>query len=273
MPGLEVNPIELHNAFAKTVHGEKLAGEVRFDRYMSGGLSNQEWVGLLGADVNNLEHMRLTLGLAQDFVRTMDACHPGELSSEDRQLLGVAAVSHDWGEAIVTDITYSKKTPEDERREKEAFLHIVSTEMADVPGADLVLRAAHEVVFDQKGTRLGKMFNIVERVGYMRTALRAHVRVDTVKSPDIQNGLRWLVADVLGNNPPHLVRQAADSTPARNYLLAQSGLISAAFEAVEDAIFENYGEEADVKRVAMADSFTAWQEWLAETQAAVAQVG
>lgn len=269
MSTAEVDPYQLHSAFSDTAYGERLAGQVRFGRYKPEDMGNEAWVDLLGADVNNLDHMPLTLGLTKDFIRCMDVASPGELSDDDKQLLQVAAISHDWGEAIVTDITYSKKTKEDERREKEAFLEIMATEMSAVPGSDLVVEAAHEVVFDQVGTRLGKMFNVVERVGYMRTALRAHVRVHEVTCPELANGLRWLTADVLGNNPGSLVEHALVSPPAHAYLTNQADVISEAFTAVTDEVFANYGGESATKQVAVATSLAQWQGWLSRSGLAV----
>lgn len=258
----EINTIELHRAFAHTEYGETLAGMVRYERYMPEGTPNDEWVALLGADVNNLEHMRLTTGLTHAFIRSMDELSPGELTEEDRELLPVAAISHDWGEAIVSDITFSHKTLEDEKKEKKAFLSIVSGSLADVSGSELVVQAAHEVVFDQKKTRRGRMFNAVERVGYMRTALRAHARVETVSDPELVNGLRWIVADVLGNQLVPLVEAAEQLPPIRQYLMHQGERISTAFDSIDDAVFSNYTDaEEETKRLAVAQSHAVWHTW------------
>lgn len=260
--------IGLHNVFAQTEYGAILAENVRYERYKPTDVSNRQWVDLLGQDVNNLEHMRLTAGLVYDFMRSMDQLAPGRLDDDDRLLLPVGAVSHDWGEAIVTDITYSHKTPEDEQREKEAFLEIVTGSMEGVSGSELVVRAAHEVVFDQKRTRRGRMFNAVERVGYMRTALRAHVEVEGVTSPDLVNGLRWIAADVLGNQPMHLIEVAEEFPPVCQYLVRQQETISMAFDAVDDAVFANYDStEEEAKRLAVAQSFALWHSWLDQQSA------
>ncbi len=57
--------LDIHLSFAETIHGQKLAENVRYERYKPDDVTNQRWVELLGADVNNLTHLTLTYGLTR----------------------------------------------------------------------------------------------------------------------------------------------------------------------------------------------------------------
>lgn len=260
-----LNLYAIHEAFAQTPYGAQLAGQVRYERYKPLTVTNEEWVTLLGADVNNLTHMPLTYGLAKDFVRVMDAEDPGALSEHDKVLLCVAALTHDWGEAVIGDITYSNKTEQDEVEEQSAFSEHLAGFCVGQSGVliELVEQAADEVVFN-KETRLAGMFNAIERVGYMRTALRAAGKAQIDQLPEANTGLRWLVADVFSNHPAVLTEVAEDFPPVRQYLLAQEGRITEAFEGIKPDIFVNYGDTADSKRAAVEHGCVMWQAWLAD---------
>ncbi len=263
-PEQAVNPYALYSAFRETEYGHRLSGFVRYERYKPDATTNTDWEQLLGPDVNNLKHNVLTLGLTDDFIRTMDRFHPGELAEHDKVLLRVGAASHDWGEAIVGDITDSHKTKEGQQREKEAFLHIVTSTMSGVSGADMVIEAANEVVFDQKNARLGRMFNIVERVGYMRTALRAHACLEFVDDAELRDGLRWLTLDVLGNHTRALVEYSAWLRPPGLYLEAAAEQIDSAFAAIEGDVYDRYApEEVDAKQEQVEVGRASWHAWAA----------
>lgn len=237
------NLMDIHRAFAETEHGQALAAQVRYDRYKPAGVSNERWVELLGADVNNLTHMPLTYGLTQDMIRQLDMHQPDILSSEEAETLKVAALIHDWAEAIVGDITYSDKTLADEEVEK-AELEKMLVQLAGKEATNLnalMLSAANEVVFSPD-SKLGFVFNTVERVGYMRTAIRASRHVLAGTAPDCDEGLRWLVVDVLGNHIPALIERCEILLPVNRYLESQADVIQSAVLIVNEATFLQYPE-------------------------------
>lgn len=254
----EIDVFTLHREFAATEYGQILAEQVRYERYKPEFVSNERWIELLGADVNNLSHMPLTWGLTRDMIRGLRAYHPGLLDERQELLLEIGAIIHDRGEAIVTDITYSEKTAED-----EAFEQDVLTTMVD-DSHDLVREAAEVVVFDREGkNELSKIFNTIERVGYVRTALRAarHVRDGT--AADAEAGLRWIIADVFGNHPQELISRASQYVPVNNYIIAMMDEITAAFNVVGQEDFENYEpDQKSAKLLAFQDNARIWQQFV-----------
>ncbi|MBI2013094.1 MAG: hypothetical protein HYS88_01460, partial [Candidatus Colwellbacteria bacterium] len=98
---------EIYELFAGSSYGKILRQRVRYGPYKPEELSNEEWVKILGPDVNNLEHLKTTLAITNDFIYRARYPHPEwqpreiNFSREEKELLCLTAVIHDWGEAVV----------------------------------------------------------------------------------------------------------------------------------------------------------------------------
>ncbi|HEY1064040.1 MAG TPA: hypothetical protein VGE30_01945 [Candidatus Saccharimonadales bacterium] len=250
-----------HAAFSDTEHGQRLAADVRFGRYRPVHVSKEDWVLLLGADVNNLHHMSLTRGLARDFIRTTNKLEPGRISPADAALLEVSAMVHDRAESITGDITFSLKTAHDEIREQKAFRTYLPHFGDSSPGVRMLIeRAVDEVIWDHESP-CGQMLNAVENVGYMRTALRAgRLVAEQSTAYYVDRGLRWLGVDVLISTPPRL-REYAQIFPAvGQYVDAKQDDISSMYRLLEDERnFLPYGSEFREKYTAYGTSRYAWE--------------
>lgn len=142
-------------------------------------VGSDRYIEILGADVDPTKHMSRTLTITNSFVRQHNAlCAINAvlvpISDDESRLLQLAAITHDWGETIVGDVKYDLKTDEDEKQEIQAY----GTIIAENSGTDEELDEETEdalvsIIFDPE-TKLGKIFNTIERVGYLLTALRAH---------------------------------------------------------------------------------------------------
>lgn len=255
--------MDIHDEFKNTDFGKDLASRVRYERYKPEAVTNDRWVDVLGADVNNLLHLPLTYGLAQDFVRSMHVLQPGYLSEEDGQLLQVAALIHDWAEAIVGDISFGDKTDQDERAERAAFEANLSRFYSGDP--TLINKARTEIVFDHSGqSRLGMAFNAIERVGYLRTALRAGEHIAKGDAPDCDRGLRWLVADVLAQQPQVLITYARTFLPVQQYLVHKQTHIARTFALIDadPAVFHRYPPDQQArKQTQFYESYASWKNW------------
>ncbi|HSW91446.1 MAG TPA: hypothetical protein VLG09_02275 [Candidatus Saccharimonadales bacterium] len=261
--------MEIHEEFEKTDFGKALASRVRYERYKPAEVTNERWVELLGADVNNLTHLTLTYGLTRNFIHLTDQLQPGYFPEDEEKILQIAALIHDWAESIVGDVSYGDKTALDEKEEQQAFeSHVAEFYTGDA--TDLIDRARKEVVFDHAGeSKLGSAFNAIERVGYLRTALRASSHVIARDAPDCEPGLCWIVADVLSQQPTPLQHHAESLEAVRQYLLAQHERISTAYELIDhdDSVFDNYPvEQRAAKRIQFEDSYAKWSEWLAQQE-------
>lgn len=114
----------IHKRFAKSKHGQKLKGEIRFGPYKTASLTNDQWCRLLGMDVNNLHHMSLTRGLAANLLRRI--IPDVNLSRFDLEVLLLTAQVHDWAEAVKSDIPYDHKKKSDEEDEKRILIEMLA---------------------------------------------------------------------------------------------------------------------------------------------------
>lgn len=153
----QMRPEYLHQLFAESDYGWALSREIRFGDFKPDYISNQLWESLLGDDVNNLRHMPNTLEITKRFQR---------YNKLGGQLLRLTAITHDWGEAVVGDVSLPDKelqgvdTQEVEAYKKIAW-ELVGEELDEVPD---VIWGEHE---------LSEPFNVIEYIGYCQTGLRA----------------------------------------------------------------------------------------------------
>jgi len=248
-------------AFSNTKYGRQLSGKLRYEQYNFGHLGSSEWVRLLGVDVNNLAHMLITYSLAKSFTEQTLLLKPSSLSESEQELLLIAAIIHDQAEAIVGDITFGRKGKSDEAAEQKAFAEHLQ---AFTPGLSdevrqLVQRAKDEVLFTTD-SKLGEMFNIIERVGYLRTALRAAEIIREKKAfRSVAQGLQWLITDVLTNQTETLLKFATTYGALQQYLSDEAANISYAFSLNSDEVFDNYGNDKEAKQQQFRSALEAWK--------------
>lgn len=180
-------------------HEDLLHTLLRYDIFRDSSIESPDvWITLLGPDVDSLTHPEVTVGIAKQFVKNNRI---GGFSISDQEEVDVIVASwvHDWGEIIVGDITYENKSQDDEVKEMYAFNEIAK----EIQNADIrryVTDIYHTVVLNPK-TRTGAMFKIIERIGYMETALRAFAGVELQKI----GNWRGLAGNVLSNQIPALL--------------------------------------------------------------------
>lgn len=190
--------------------------------------------------------------------RIMAAEHLG-LETYEETLLLIAAIVHDQAESITGDITYGDKTIDDTASEQELFrTHIeVFVPHASTRERSLIAKAVDEIIFDDT-TKLGQIFNNIERIGYVETAVRAYREsTDTSIDPLTRKGLLWLTADVLHNQIEALTPQ-----PIAQDFLKNNLIISDAYTNMPEGIFSLYGKKEPQKRAQFAGSSAAWHAWL-----------
>ncbi len=116
---------DINRTFSETEIGQRLNENIRWSMFTEGLiLKNGEWQKTLGYDVNNLEHGHLTYGIANRFVVGMENSDSEiKFSLEEKRLLLLTAIVHDWGEGMTKagDVNYNRKTKEDEKKELEAL--------------------------------------------------------------------------------------------------------------------------------------------------------
>lgn len=261
-----IDYLGIHEAFAESEYGVTLAANVRYAKYKPAEMANERWEELLGPDVNNLAHLADTYHLAADFVSRTDRLQPGLLSQRDKAALKISAIIHDWGESIIPDINYFEKTDADEAAERQVFADNLPNFYTGGDGAtqELIAEAAETIIFDRE-SRLGNIFNVIERIGYLRTGLRAAEHVREGSAPDCHSHLRWLAASVMSSDHTTCLVRQSDLLAAQYFLALRQVSISEAFDASQDpAIFTSLEpEQAAVRGQGLHEARVVWGAWCA----------
>ena len=186
--GKEIPFSDISSKFSSTEWGKKLKSNIRWARFKPPEIPDKEWEKVLGADVNNLEHLVLTRGLTSSFLKGCETTgeegkggikEAASFSTEEQELLLLTATVHDWGEAIKGDINFYLKTTKDHTEEMHELVIMIKEILGQM--FEEKDRKDIEVITNQivgilthTDSKLGKAFNAIERVGYIRTSIRAY---------------------------------------------------------------------------------------------------
>lgn len=247
-PEFRMSLFLLHEQFSQSSYGKTLAGAVRYERYKPSDVSHKQWEALLGPDVNNLRHLVFTHELAIDFIKAQ-AYSASPFTQPESEKLELAAITHDWGESLVGDVTFEAKTVEDEMKEEVAMKQIAEliVKPHQSPTAPQITEAFSMIVLGGD-TRLARAFNAIERLGYLTTGLRAWHKSSEVDT-DVRDHLHWLANNVLLNQVPTLTRYVDEYPAIGMYLAEQTGLITEVFNHMPAASFNKYGSTDESSQV------------------------
>lgn len=195
----------IHQRFSQTNHGKTLATRIRFGTYKPDSITNEEWWTILGPDVNNLHHIYTTYLITREYV-----ANHSELTYEDKTLILLAAITHDWGEAITGDILLPLKTEAHSRKEKELFDGLL-VEYLGFAIDDTIRNKIVSIVFDSSNG-LGRHFRLIEEWGYFRTALKAWKHACLTDYRELQKRLNTLTYSVFANDLCSLIQATSHST-------------------------------------------------------------
>lgn len=241
-------PEELYTIFSETEHGQKLAGSVRYERYIPDGVSKERWEEVLGPDVNNLTHLFHTFEITNKFIKDAEGSELA-LSDSDKEKLQFAAIIHDWAESIDGDVNYNDKTDAHAESELVYFREYLDEFCPDLSADQKkeLIEIAEEIVFNEE-TELGILFNSIERIGYVETALLAFYQAQQDAYSDCAKGLTWLTADVFANQIGILLERAAWCPPVQKFLIENKDAISITFSMLDPNVFKE-NEEEDLEYV------------------------
>lgn len=162
---------DYYNLFAESKHGKELETKTRFSDFKPEWVSTELWCKLLGDDVNNLRHMQHTKRIAEMF------CDAEGVDDRTRETLLLTAETHDWGEAIIGDISLVRKTKDDESREEVAYRQIAE-ELLGYGHGNYVADRVWSVL--RKEEQAGEMFHAIEYIGYCTSGLRSAYAASTL---------------------------------------------------------------------------------------------
>ena len=241
---------EIYQLFADSTYGKNLAGKVRYDRYQPDSVPGSQWVEILGPDVNNLEHHWVVYNQTLDFIKQAEAL---ELAEKEVELLLLAAVNHDWAEAIVGDVMFDLKPDDFEDKELTAFLRITDElirPLNDEQLYDFQLNS-YSLSLENK-TRLGEIFFLIECLGYLETGIRSWQQARRFQkiSPELSRNLEWLTNNVVLNQVSFLTSKASDFAPVKTGLEQYRLELDNIFEQMPEDIFSLYEKDELAKNQA-----------------------
>ncbi len=261
--------LAIHDSFAATEHGQVLGNNVRYSIYKPDDVSNQRWIELLGPDADNLRHLVSTYHLTEEFIERTEELQPGELSPRDKAILKIGAITHDEAESVpeIGDINYSHKTADHETAEQAAFREYLPRFHPDASPevAELILEAADEVIFNRE-SRLGRIFNAVERIGYLRVAMRASGHLHEGSAPECADGLTWLVTDTISNHhTTHLIAAGRRFPATHRFLEIHQPELERMFDVGYVGRLTSFAkfdpDRATVKEAHFDSACNVWDSW------------
>lgn len=192
IPSTERELKDVFNAFSQGPEGKILKERTRWMRYGkkdgNGPGKDRNLERVLGLDANNLSHNWLTMKETMAFVREITG-----LDEREKKLLILSALVHDFPEWEKGDINYNDKTEKDEESELKGLRKILVELGLNLNETDtkvVVATVAHE-------KKLGSIFMVIEKMGYLRSAVSAFKRWE--KGMD-EKKAEWLFFDVFSHH-------------------------------------------------------------------------
>lgn len=231
MNGQQVRFSQLHNDFSRTPYGETLKANIRYAPFKPQDMLNSLWEKTLGADVNNLDHLHLSLGMTRVFLSL--CANPPKIwkrrvpknavfTPDEQRLLLFTAIVHDWAEAVIGDIPAPAKTQSDEALEMLTLRNIMNGMLEKksrrVEREGLISDV--QKVLTDKTSKTGMAFYAIEGIGYMRTGLRAWQESQQATG-ELKQNLVSLAKDVVPRQAQKLIRYAVFYPPVYSYLFNQ----------------------------------------------------
>ena len=254
---------ELNKKFAVTHYGEKLRSNIRYGPFKPSELSNAQWEKILGADVNNFNHLNLTLGLAKSF---LSGCEKPQKKWEgkvpekaiftvkEKEALLLTAAVHDWGEAVIGDIPFPDKKKSDEELEMiylRQIVHEVVGEGRYQKECDKLADTVESVLTGKDG-KLSKAFSAIERVGYARTGFRAWNSSRT-HSGKVKESLEHMGLQVVTDHLPTIVAHGEHYPPVDSFVKHHESIIT-------KLITEGSGRGVINKRSQFIEAKSIWEK-------------
>src|SRR3989344_5016756 len=207
----------------------QLTSNIRYDRYRISE-TPQQFVNLLGPDVRFVTHPGVTYNIAKKFIEAQNKSS-NPLTHDEKFALLTASIVHDWGELKLGELGHGDKTFEvhddvDVNNERIVFERITDR-VIDLSDKDFI-RDVYNNIAQDKDSRLGKMFNAIERIGYLQTALNSF---RGEKGKRIKNWV-GLTGNVLSNQIILLLEYAEEYPYVRTVLKENKSVISDLFNII-----------------------------------------
>lgn len=238
-------------------HQKQLRNSLRYERYIVDETA-KEWESLLGKDVIAISHPQATVEIAERFI----AFHSENqllITEEEQYLLYTASHIHDFGELIldgqgVGDITFEEHQSTHIQVEETIFDRLLKN-LTNCPEKTLITSAYYDVAMN-KTSKLGEIFNAIERIGYLETGLRAFAGTYGKRIKNWEG----LVGNVLSNQIIALLKYTEKYVYIDYLLQENKQLISQAFEkTIKDKVPLDKDHKPSFDKKKLQLNFSAWK--------------
>lgn len=204
---------------------------IRYNRFRS--TETPEYFALLlGPDVKFASHPGVTHNIAKKFIESQNKnINTEKIDNEEADTILTASLVHDLGELKIDglghgDISFEDHHLDHKKAEGIIFEKIIA-KVTNESDRKYLINTYDEVV-QNNNSKLGRMFDSVERIGYLSTALRTFIGI---KGERILN---WhgLVGNVLSNQIIQLLEFQKDYSYVYEILESNWQLITDAFNDV-----------------------------------------
>ena len=209
---------DIHDIFSKSEYGKVLKDRIRYSEFKPSGILNNEWVRILGPDVNNLDHLYFTYLLTRKFLM-----FNRDFSEEDSGTLLISALIHDWGETVIGDIRFPSKNESHNVLER-IYIKRISGEVLNNLEIEEKIDKVITEVFNGDNFHLRRAFDSIERQGYLLTGIRAWKMSDD-NDTELSVNLRSLASEVVVNHYEVLKEYSKEFDMIRRYLEVMDDVI------------------------------------------------
>ncbi len=280
----DIDFLSIDELFRGTEYGDILLDRSRWNDFKPEWMKDKDFQKIIGVDANNLKHLTLTYRSARLFLAYCDNPHgvwgdkkvPKEarFSEEQKIILLLAAISHDWGEASVGDTPQPDKNKKAEQKEFKELLRIASETTVGQHKTfgkifhriEPYLRNVNTTLYNnvfralkwitrgdrelfgqifksidqtllQSGTKMADAFSVIEKLGYHRTGLIAWDKSKSREEGDemIQR-LHGMAFSVQTHNVESLVKLADTYPPVFAHLVSMADQISEVYATDPDEV-------------------------------------
>jgi len=254
--------LQMRTKISQSSYGQILNNSERWSRFKPDDLVFGEWQKILGYDVNNLKHMRLTDFITIGLVNLQNKIYPeNSFTPEEKRILRITANIHDLPESLTGDKNFELKTEDDEDLELKNMNFIINDIQLEID--ESATKQIIDILKD-KNSKLGKAFNVIERIGYFRTGIKAWKKASN-QNDQTTNGLYWLIHNVLLNQIPPLINYSKDFALAEYALHFYKSDITQIFNEIPKTSFDNYSlNEREVKSNQFREASKIWTDWISQ---------
>lgn len=250
---------EIYHALLHTKAARSLRETTRYQPFRHSTESRSYWRKVLGPSGVTLSHLKQVYAITQQLLQHEARVHPRRFSRADQEMLLIAALVHDFGEAIldeqsVGDIPAPLKGAEHDRREKKVFRQVLALLALKAPLKKKIwtsyLNACHN-----KKPHLHQFFHLIEHIDYLDTGIRVYENTKKRRLP-IRRGAH-LVGQILTFSIPLLVNYSRNLYPSTHaFLRKRHRIISAMFLSTRAPYLR-----AEKRRTVIAGFASAHSAW------------